>query len=153
MPIRADLGDAAALRAEHRVLRAELARAADAGATPLELRELRVRTKGVAMRAERAEALAGLSHYALEIHGTRIGGLAFIGVPLEPFVELGSAIVERSPFAMTFVSGYTNGYRNYLPTVAEWSRGGYEVDIAAFRPEAAELFVEASVALLDALAA
>jgi hypothetical protein len=152
MPVRPDLGDALALRAEHASLRDELARAGAAGASAFDLRELRVRTKGVAMRAERAEALAGLTHYPLEVHGTRIGGLAFIGVPLEPFIELGSAIVTRSPFAMTFVSGYTNGYRNYLPTEGEWSRGGYEVDIAAFAPEAAGLFVEASVAVLEALA-
>ena len=53
---------------------------------------------------------------------------------------------------MTLVSGYTNGYRNYLPTSAEWQRGGYEVDIAAFKPEAAELYVESAVEVLQALA-
>ena len=98
------------------------------------------------------EALAGMAAYPLEVHGTRIGPLAFIGVPLEPFVDLGRAIDAGSPFAMTFVSGYTNGYRNYLPTEAEHARGGYEVDIAAFRPEAAGIFVETSLAVLRELA-
>ena len=67
------------------------------------------------MSAEQAEVLDGLDVYPLEVHGLRIGPLGFIGVPLEPFIELGRAIAAGSPFAQTFVSGYTNGYRNYLP--------------------------------------
>jgi hypothetical protein len=50
------------------------------------------------------------------------------------------------------VSGYTNGYRNYLPTIEEWPRGGYEVDICSFRPEAATLLVEAAASVLAELA-
>lgn len=152
MPTRPDIGDAAAIRAEHAAMRADLERALERGASAFEVRELRVRTKGLAMRAERAEVLGGRSHFPLELHGTRIGPLAFIGVPMEPFIELGLAIEAASPFAMTFVSGYTNGYRNYLPTAVEWTRGGYEVDIAPFLPEAGDLFVAGSVALLRALA-
>ena len=101
------------------------------------------------MSAEQAEVLAGLEAYPLEVHGLRIGPLGFIGVPLEPFIELGTAIVAASPFGQTFVSGYTNGYRNYLPTIDQWPRGGYEVDICAFRPEAATLLVETCDGLLD----
>jgi len=152
LPIRPDLGDPAVLRSEASALREELRTALERHEDPFEIRELRVRTKGVAMRAERAEALAGLDAYSLEVHGVRIGQLAFIGVPLEPFIELGQAVAAASSFAQTFVSGYTNGYRNYLPTVDEWSRGGYEVDICPFRPEAATMFVEAGAAMLAKLA-
>jgi hypothetical protein len=152
MPVRSDLGDPVALRRDHAVLRTQLESALQRGADAFSIRELRVRTKGASMRAERAEALAGQQHYPLEVHGTRVGPLAFVGVPLEPFIELGLAIEARSPFAMTFVSGYTNGYRNYLPTEAEFARGGYEVDIAAFRPEAAGIFVETAVEVLLDLA-
>lgn len=152
MPVRPDLGDPVALRGAHAALRADLEAALERGADAFEVRELRVRTKGAAMRAERAGALAGLAEYPLEVHGARIGPLAFIGVPLEPFIELGRAVVAGSPLPITFVSGYTNGYRNYLPTEAEHARGGYEVDISAFRPEAAGLFVETSLAVLRELA-
>jgi hypothetical protein len=152
MPVRPDLGDPRELRRAHAALRAELEAALERRVSPFETRELRVRTKGASMRAERAEALAGLTHYRMEVHGTRVGPLAFVGVPLEPFIELGREIEARSPFAMTFVSGYTNGYRNYLPTESEHARGGYEVDICAFRPEAARVFVETAVAVLEDLA-
>jgi hypothetical protein len=152
MPVRPDLGSAAEWRAEQRRLRSELEAAIDRAADPLEIRELRVRTKAASMRAERAEALDGLSHYPLEIHGARIGDVAFVGVPLEPFIDLGRAVEASSPFAMTLVSGYTNGYRNYLPTMSEWERGGYEVDICAFPPEAADLFVDGAREVLQAMA-
>jgi hypothetical protein len=152
MPVRADIGDPVALRATHADLRGDLWRAIERGASAFDVRELRVQTKGASMRAERAEVLGGHGTFPLEIHGTRIGPLAFIGVPVEPFIELGLAIEAASPFAMTFVSGYTNGYRNYLPTAAEWHRGGYEIDISAFAPEAGDLFVEAAVDLLRSLA-
>ena len=152
MPLRVDIGDPVEWRARHRALQAELFAARERGASPFELRELRVQTKGASMRAERAEALAGLTHYPLEVHGLRIGPLAFVGVPLEPFIELGRAIEDRSPFPMTFVSGYTNGYRNYLPTAAEYARGGYEVDISSFTPDAADVYVEAAVSVLEAMA-
>ena len=152
MPLRDDLGDPVALRAQHARLRDQLYEALERGSEPMQMRELRVQTKAVSMRAERAEALAGMTTYPLEVHGVRIGPLGFVGVPLEPFVELGLEIEARSPLPMTLVSGYTNGYRNYLPTSAEWQRGGYEVDIAAFRAEAADLYVETAVEVLQALA-
>ena len=153
MPVRPDLGDPVALRREATARRAELKAALERQADAFDLRELRVQTKGLVMRAERAEAFAGVDTYPLEIHGLRIGPLAFVGVPLEPFIDLGREIVAASPFAQTFVSGYTNGYRNYLPTIDEWPRGGYEVDICAFRPIAATMLVEAAAELLTELAA
>jgi len=152
LPVRPDLGDPVALRREAASLRAELWAALERGADPFEVRELRVQTKGAVVRAGRAEAFAGMDTYPLEVHGLRIGQLAFIGAPLEPFIELGRAVAAASPFAQTFVSGYTNGYRYYLPTIDEWSRGGYEVGICAFRPEAATLFVETGASLLADLA-
>ena len=152
MPVRPDIGDALGWRGQQASLLAELEAAIDRRADALEIRELRVRTKGASMRAERAEALADKTHYAMEVHGLRIGPLAFIGVPLEPFIELGLAVEAASTLPMTFVSGYTNGYRNYLPTAAEWARGGYEVDICSFTPEAADLFVRTASEVLRALA-
>ena len=152
MPLRTDLGDATDWRRRQAALRADLIEAVGRGGDAFAIRELRVQTKFVSMRAERAEALAGMSTYPLEVHGTRIGPLALIGVPVEPFIELGHAIEARSPFAMTMVSGYTNGYRNYLPTRQEHLRGGYEVDISAFTSDAGERFVETAVEVLQALA-
>jgi neutral ceramidase len=152
LPIRDDIGDPLEWRTQQRRLFQELMEAVDRGDEAMQIRELRVRTKGASMRAERAEALLGMTTYPLEVHGLRIGPLSFIGIPMEPFIELGLEIEARSPSPMTLVSGYTNGYRNYLPTEAEWARGGYEVDIAPFKPQAARMYVEAAVDVLERLA-
>ncbi len=146
------IGSAAELRVELDRLQDDLFESLSRGNDAFETRELRVRTKGVLMRAERAGVLEGRSTWPFEIHGLRIGPLAFIGVPVEPFIELGLAIEAGSPFPMTMVSGYTNGYRNYLPTIPEWERGGYEVDSCSFQPEMADVFVRTALDVLRELA-
>ena len=72
-------------------------------------------------------------------------------MPVELFNEIGSAIREGSGFGTTLVSGYWNGYRNYLPTDAERPRGGYEIDISPFRPGADALVTAAAGRVLAAL--
>jgi hypothetical protein len=71
-----------------------------------------------------------------------------IGIPLEPFAQIGMAIRERSPFAQTFFSGYSNGWKGYLPTRADYSLGGYEVDTTPYASEAAELLTEEIIRML-----
>jgi len=123
LPLRDDLGNAAEWREEAERFEAEAYAARAAGAPDGEVRELTVRTKFARMRAERGHALQGRDAYPLLVHGVRLGPVAFVGVPVELFCEIGMAIRERSPFATTCVSGYWNGYRNYLPTDAERVRG------------------------------
>ena len=151
LPLRADLGDPEAWRADAERLENEAYAARETCAPDGEVRELTVRTKFARMRAERAAALGGLDAYALLVHGIRLGPVALVGVPVELFCEIGMAIRDRSPFATTLVSGYWNGYRNYLPTDAERERGGYEIDISPFEPGAETLVTAAAGRVLDVL--
>lgn len=152
LPLRDDLGDATEWRAEAERCERDAYAARAAGAPGDEVRELTVRTKFACMRAERGEALRGLDSYPLLVHGIRLGPATLVGMPVELFCEIGMAIRDRSPFGTTLVSGYWNGYRNYLPTDAERSRGGYEIDISPFRPGADALVTAAARRVLDALA-
>ena len=151
LPLREDLGDPDVWRADAERCEDEAYAAREAGAPDEEVRELTVRTKFARMRAERGDALRGLDSYELLVHGVRLGPVAFVGMPVEVFCEIGMAIRDRSPFPTTLVSGYWNGYRNYLPTDAERARGGYEIDISPFRPGAEALVTAAAGRVLEAL--
>ncbi|MGZ8688394.1 MAG: neutral/alkaline non-lysosomal ceramidase N-terminal domain-containing protein [Gaiellaceae bacterium] len=151
LPLRDDLGDPRAWRLDADRCEDEAYAARAAGAPDTEVRELTVKTKFARMRAERGEALAGLDAYPLLVHGIRLGPVALVGVPVELFCEIGMAIRDASPFGATLVSAYWNGYRNYLPTDAERSRGGYEIDISPFRSGADALVTAAAARVLRAL--
>ena len=151
LPLRDDLGDPRAWRLAAERCEDEAYAARADGAPPTEVRELTVQTKFARMRAERGEALQGLDAYPLLVHGVRLGPVALVGVPVELFSEIGMSIRDASPFGTTLVSGYWNGYRNYLPTDGERPRGGYEIDISPFRPGADGLVAAAASRVLEAL--
>lgn len=51
--------------------------------------------------------------------------IALVGLPGEPFVGLQLLLKSRSPLPMTFLTGYTNGYYGYFPTISAAVSGGY----------------------------
>ena len=103
-------------------------------------------------RAERARTYHGKSHIALELHAIRINDIVMMGMPGEPFVEIGLAVKAGSPFAHTLFSGYSNVGGAYIPVASAYSVGGYEVDSTPFTPNAAQVVIDESLALLRVLA-
>jgi len=63
---------------------------------------------------------------AYEIQVLRIGDAAIVGLPGEPFAELGLAIKMASPFRPTFIAHCTSHYVGYIPTPEALRRGGHE---------------------------
>lgn len=88
-------------------------------------------------------------HITIRSQAVRIGETVLVSVPLEPFVEIGLAVKERSPASRTFFSGFSNGHFNYLPTDAGIEEGGYEVDVSPFAAGSAELVTRASVRAIE----
>lgn len=105
------------------------------------------------MLADKARQYAGRTEIAAELHGLRIGSVALVGFPGEPFSEIGARVKARSPFPHTLFSGYTNDYLGYVPLAEAHPHGGYEVDTSPFLPDTADRIVEESLALLDELRA
>lgn len=104
------------------------------------------------MSAERSRAYHGKSHIELELHAIRINDIVIMGMPGEPFVEIGLAVKAGSPFQHTLFSGYSNVGGSYIPVANAYPVGGYEVDITPYTPEAAQVVVDESLALLRELA-
>ena len=94
-----------------------------------------------------------------EVQALGLGEIGLVGLPGEPFVELGKHLKAVSPFPHTLVVGYANAMIGYLPTAAAFAEGGYEVEGAArwygvcpLSPTTQSLIEEAALQALRAVA-
>lgn len=130
----------------------ELARLRNKG-TESEIQAATSRATQACMRAESARLYAGKTHIDWRLLGIRIGPVAMLSIPGEPFAEINEQIVNASPFLHTFFSGYSNGGLDYLPVRSAFEEGGYEVEMCPFSPEAADIVVKECHEMLNELAA
>ncbi len=133
--------------AEAATLRAEVAHLRQHG-TEAEIRAATARATQAGMRADRARLYCGRTYIDWQLQAIRIGNIALIAIPGEPFTETGQAIAAGSPFPHTLFSGYTNGGFSYLPVRSAYAEGGYEVETSPFAEGAAELVVREALAML-----
>lgn len=72
----------------------------------------------------------------------RLGDMAIVSMPGEPFAEIGVAVKKASPFAITMFCGYSSGEGgDYMPIATEYELGGYEVQRTPYGTGAAEKLV------------
>jgi hypothetical protein len=74
--------------------------------------------------------------------------IAVWAAPLELFCEIAMDVRNHSPFPYTFYFGYCNGALGYLPTRAEFPRGGYEPGVSPFTEQGGEDLENAVLAYL-----
>jgi hypothetical protein len=87
---------------------------------------------------------------AVRVQTLRIGEVALVAMPGEPFAEIGMAIRKASPFAVTLFCGYSSGEGGeYMPVEAEYEFEGYEVDRTPYGRGAAEQLVSGAAALYE----
>ena len=87
----------------------------------------------------------GPDAFSMPLATVSIGdAIRFVGIPGEPFTEIGRQIKAESPAAMTFVSCITNGYYGYFPTANAYREGGYEARSSIFGPTVADELVAAA---------
>ncbi len=77
--------------------------------------------------------------------------IAWVGLPGEIFVELGTAIKKASPFPRTIVVELANGAISYVPTKRAFDEGGYEVLSARCAAGCGEMLADAAIRLLAEL--
>ncbi len=98
--------------------------------------------------------LANNKTFEYEIQALRIGQLAIVVLPGEPFVEAQLDIKQRSPAARTFVAHMSNRYVGYIPTPAAIKRGGFETRpffASKLEAKALQTIADKSVTLLEQL--
>jgi hypothetical protein len=100
------------------------------------------------------EMIATQKEFEYEIQALRLGDLAILLLPGEPFVEAQLDIKQRSPAIRTFVAHMSNRYAAYIPTAEAITRGGYETTLSCgscLAPEALQTIADKSVELLKEL--
>ncbi|MCC6536899.1 MAG: neutral/alkaline non-lysosomal ceramidase N-terminal domain-containing protein [Bryobacterales bacterium] len=90
---------------------------------------------------------------AVRIQAMRIGELAIVSMPGEPFAEIGIAVKRASPLAgTTMFCGYSSGEGGeYMPVEEEYEMEGYEVDRTPYGTLAAKQVIAAASALAQRL--
>ncbi len=76
--------------------------------------------------------------------------IALMGMPGEPFVELGLNFRDRAPAANSYFAGYLNGYHGYFPTIRAAVEGGYGAEgiVARVEVSAGEAMVDMAIVRL-----
>lgn len=87
----------------------------------------------------------------LPVNVITFGGTAFVGLPGEPFCELGIAIREASPFTTTNLCCQCNRTYSYLAPDFAYDEGGYEIANSRFKKGVGEILVKAAQEILQEL--
>jgi len=98
--------------------------------------------------------LRGNAPRLAEVQVIRIGDCALVGVPGEPFAEMGLAMKELSGPARTLCAGYANDWLGYLAPPSAWELGGYEVSLGTWSivgPEAHQIVLDTAERLVSQL--
>ncbi len=90
----------------------------------------------------------GPSHFDVRLTGIKLGPVAMVGIPGEPFTEVGVKIKDTPGWDLILPCGLTNGYLGYFPVQAAFDEGGYEARTSEFQAGVAERIVDGCKELL-----
>lgn len=100
---------------------------------------------GIVARAGRGET------EDVPIEACSIGGIGFAVAPYEMTDTNGMQIKDASPFDMTFIIGYANGYYNYIISDAQYNYSNYEFQTRRYTRGIGEDMAEAFIGMLEEL--
>ena len=75
-----------------------------------------------------------------EVQVLRVGDAALVGIPGEPFCEMGLEVKSWTEAPTTLAIGYANDYLGYIAPPAAWEQGGYEVSLGMWSIVGPEAF-------------
>ncbi len=92
--------------------------------------------------------------FSYEIQTLRLGDIAIVGLPGEPFIEAALRLKLASPARRTYVVHLTNQYVGYIPTREALPRGGHECNHrywSKLAPAALDLIVDKAAEMVQEL--
>ena len=93
----------------------------------------------------------GPEFFNLGLTGVQIGPVALLGIPGEPFTDIGVGIKEAPGWDLILPCALTNGNEGYFPMKSAYDEGGYESRTSRYRSGVAERIIEDAKELLGQL--
>ena len=89
--------------------------------------------------------------FDMTLSGIKLGLVALVGIPGEPFLGIGRGIKETDGFDLIMPICCANGYEGYFPMRDSYDEGGYEARSSNFRAGVAEFIIEEGKKMLNEL--
>lgn len=122
--------------------------AAKAGTDPWAIHQAEARLRRFSDLLKQWKKPHDPSPVKVRVQVMRLGDMAIVSMPGEPFAEIGVAVKKASPFAITMFCGYSSGEGgDYMPTEPEFALGGYEVQRTPYGLGAAQKLIRETIAL------
>ena len=93
----------------------------------------------------------GPEYFPLNLSAIKIGPVAFMGIPGEPFTGIGMGLKNAEGWKMVCPTCLTNGSRGYFPMEDSYAEGGYEAKTSEYKAGVAETIIEEGVKILNSL--
>ena len=106
-------------------------------------------TTVVAEAARMCRLEHGPESFDLVLTGIRIGDVALVGIPGEPFTDIGVQIKATEGWKAIMPCCLTNGTQGYFPMQSAFDEGGYEARGSNYKPGVAEAIIAGAKELLD----
>ena len=104
----------------------------------------------VADAARKIRLMDAPDTFGMPLSGVKIGPVALIGIPGEPFNGIGKAIKDTEGYGLIIPCCLTNGGEGYFPMQDAYDEGGYEARSSNFKAGVAEhLITEAKTILKE----
>ena len=106
-------------------------------------------TTVVAEAARMCSLANGPEYFEFGLTGVKIGEIAMVGIPGEPFTEISMKIKETDGWGIVLVCELVNGHNGYLPVKSAYDEGGYEARSSKFKSGVGEKIIDGSKELLE----
>ena len=90
----------------------------------------------------------GPAAFPVVLSGITVGPVALIGIPGEPFTNIGRRLKEAEGYSLILPCCCTNGYEGYFPMKEAYDEGGYEARSSRFKAGVAEQIIAEGKQLL-----
>lgn len=93
----------------------------------------------------------GPEFFPMNLNAIKIGDVAFMGIPGEPFTGIGMGLKEAKGYKMVCPTCLTNGSRGYFPMKDSYDEGGYESRSSNYKAGIAETIIAEGTKILENL--